>query len=157
MKRTIGLLSLIALLIMCLSGCEHDIVEDTTSARVEGYWETIKVKVGDEVFEDHYLDPQIPISAVYSLAVAHDGTGYLDSPVSKLYGEANKQAFYWKDEDGMLKLYGKSAEDVLTLSYSEGKLIMKKDEDTELWFGKVDKLSEFDPSKVTAAAGGETK
>lgn len=157
MKRTALLLLLTAAALMCLTGCQHDLVEDTTSARFEGYWETIKVRSGENVFEEYYLDPQIPISAVYSLAIAHDGTGYLDSPMAKLYGEENKQAFNWKDEEGQLRLYGESDTDVLTLDYSEGKLVMQPDADTEIWFGKVSKLSYFDPSQVTAAAGGETE
>lgn len=157
MKRTSGLVFLIMAAILCLTGCRHDTVEDKTPAKYEGYWESVKVVTGGTVYEDYYLDPQIPISAVYSLAVADDGTGYLDSPMAKLYGEENKQAFNWKEEDGLMKLYGESDTDILTLEYTDRQLVMKPGNDTEIWFGKVENLSEFNPAAVTAETEGETK
>ena len=67
MKRISCLLFAAAML--CFTGCQHDIVDDKASVSYDGYWETFKVRMGDEVYEDYYLDPQIPVSAVYSLAL----------------------------------------------------------------------------------------
>lgn len=154
MKRISCLLFAAAML--CLTGCQHDIVDDKASVSYDGYWETFKVRMGDEVYEDYYLDPQIPVSAVYSLALADNGTGYLSSPMSKLYGEEDKQALNWKEENGHIKLMGETEADVLDLEYIDGDLLMQTDEETEIWFKKVYKLSFFDPSSVDLdTEGGE--
>ncbi len=154
MKRISCLLFAAAML--CFTGCQHDIVDDKASVSYDGYWETFKVRMGDEVYEDYYLDPQIPVSAVYSLALADNGTGYLSSPMSKLYGEEDKQALNWKEENGHIKLMGETEADVLDLEYIDGDLLMQTDEETEIWFKKVYKLSFFDPSSVDIdTEGGE--
>lgn len=154
MKRISCLLFAAAML--CFTGCQHDIVDDKASVSYDGYWETFKVRMGDEVYEDYYLDPQIPVSAVYSLALADNGTGYLSSPMSKLYGEEDKQASNWKEENGHIKLLGETEADVLDLEYIDGDLLMQTDEETEIWFKKVYKLSFFDPSSVDLdTEGGE--
>lgn len=154
MKRISCLLFAAAML--CFTGCQHDIVDDKASVSYDGYWETFKVRMGDEVYEDYYLDPQIPVSAVYSLALADNGTGYLSSPMSKLYGEEDKQALNWKEENGHIKLMGETEADVLDLEYIDGDLLMQTDEETEIWFKKVYKLSFFDPSSVDLdTEGGE--
>lgn len=154
MKRISCLLFAAAML--CFTGCQHDIVDDKASVSYDGYWETFKVRMGDEVYEDYYLDPQIPVSAVYSLALADNGTGYLTSPMSKLYGEEDKQALNWKEENGHIKLMGETEADVLDLEYIDGDLLMQTDEETEIWFKKVYKLSFFDPSSVDLdTEGGE--
>ncbi len=154
MKRISCLLFAAAML--CFTGCQHDIVDDKASVSYDGYWETFKVRMGDEVYEDYYLDPQIPVSAVYSLALADNGTGYLSSPMSKLYGEEDKQALNWKEENGHIKLLGETEADVLDLEYIDGDLLMQTDEETEIWFKKVYKLSFFDPSSVDLdTEGGE--
>ena len=141
---------------LCFTGCQHDIVDDKASVSYDGYWETFKVRMGDEVYEDYYLDAQIPVSAVYSLALADNGTGYLTSPMSKLYGEEDKQALNWKEENGHIKLMGETEADVLDLEYIDGDLLMQTDEETEIWFKKVYKLSFFDPSSVDLdTEGGE--
>ncbi|OPZ19872.1 MAG: hypothetical protein BWZ04_02211 [Firmicutes bacterium ADurb.BinA205] len=154
MKRISCLLFAAAML--CFTGCQHDIVDDKASVSYDGYWETFKVRMGDEVYEDYYLDPQIPVSAVYSLALADNGTGYLSSPMSKLYGEEDKQALNWKEENGHIKLLGETEADVLDLEYIDGDLLMQTDEETEIWFKKVYKLSFFAPSSVDLdTEGGE--
>ncbi len=154
MKRISCLLFAAAML--CFTGCQHDIVDDKASVSYDGYWETFKVRMGDEVYEDYYLDPQIPVSAVYSLALADNGTGYLASPMSKLYGEEDKQALNWKEENGHIKLMGETEADVLDLEYIDGDLLMQTDGETEIWFKKVYKLSFFDPSSVDLdTEGGE--
>ena len=123
MKRISCLLFAAAML--CLTGCQHDIVDDKASVSYDGYWETFKVRMGDEVYEDYYLDPQIPVSAVYSLALADNGTGYLASPMSKLYGEEDKQALNWKEENGHIKRMGETEADVLDLEYIDGDLLLE--------------------------------
>ena len=156
MKRLICIM-LTAIAVICMTGCKHELIEDPTSSKYEGYWECNKVKMDGQVYEDYYIDPQIPISAVYALAIAGDGTGYLDSPLSKLEGKEDKQAFNWKEEDGQLRLYGESSTDVLTLTYTDGSLLMKTNDTTEIWFGKVDKLSVFDPSDIKPVTEGASE
>lgn len=157
MKRISCLLFAAAAAVLCFTGCQHDIIDDNASVSYDGYWETFKVRMGDEVYEEYYLDPQIPVSAVYSLALADNGTGYLDSPMAKLYGEEDKQALKWEEENGHVRLFGETDSDVLDLEYIDGSLLMKTNEDTEIWFRKVYKLSFFDPSSVHLDTEGDTK
>ena len=157
MKRISCLLFAAVAAVFCFTGCQHDIVDDKDSVSYDGYWETVKVRMGDEVFEEYYLDPQIPVSAVYALALADDGTGYLTSPMSKIYGEEDKQALNWKEENGHIKLMGETEADVLDLEYIDGDLLMQTDEETEIWFSKVHQLSFFDPSSIHIDTEGEAK
>ena len=143
--------------VLLLSGCSHKYIDDPYT-KYGGYWECIKVVTDEGVYDEYYLDPKIPVSAVYNLAIAEDGTGYLDSPISVLYGENGKQALKWEAEDSTLKLYGESSSDVLSLEYTEDeRLLLRSDEKTEIWFGKVDRLTAFDPGVLNDKAKGEDK
>lgn len=132
-----------------LFGCKHEYVEDPAD-RYRGYWECSRLEMDGNVYDEFFVDDsgnEIPVAAFYSLAFADDGTGYAQQ-YRWLYSEGSqpKDGFTWTEDESGVTLHGGN-DTSLFLEYTEGKLKMFQDEDFTMWFSKVDKFTEFDPSQ----------
>ncbi|MCQ2469110.1 MAG: hypothetical protein MJ100_04800 [Ruminococcus sp.] len=158
--RKITAISAILLMFFCFVGCSHDYVEDY-GAELCGFWECEKLIMDNTEYTETFMDSKIPISAVYTLAVSSDGTGWLGSPMSTLYGDTEtKQSFRWTADKNGLTINGEDSKDEILLEYIENKLIMTRgegDDEVKVWFTKVEKFSEFSPDMITDTEKGENK
>ncbi len=145
------LLVFFALISVCFTGCRHDYIEEPADNFI-GYWECEHLIMNGEVYNDTFMDENVPVSAVYTLAVSEDGTGYLGSPMTRLYSDKeDKLGFRWQEKDGNLVITGENKSDPIELQYEDERLIMTRGEDSEkvmIFFEKVGKFSEFDADAI---------
>lgn len=152
MKKYVSILLAAAVTLTAASCGKRNITTDTSSEYI-GYWECTTLILDGEDTGEHFPNTEIPIYTFYNLTLGNDGKGVLSSPmgdfISNMTGseKESSQLFTWESDETSVTLKGDTEADVIKLDYTDGKLIMNKNDDThtiEVYFSRVDAFTEYD-------------
>ena len=118
---------------------EEKTTEDEDEFEFEGKWQTVKVVMDDETFEDDIEG--FPIGAFAQMELLDDGSGYL-----QVAGEDKHEIEWTEKSKTSIEIYNKEENETIKFKYKNGKLTASE-EDTdgmkmELTFEKVKKFTE---------------
>ena len=108
--------------------------EDEDEFEFEGKWQTVKVVMDDETFEDDIEG--FPIGAFAQIELLDDGSGYL-----QVAGEDEYEIEWTEKSKTSIEIYNKEENETIKFKYKDGKLTASED-DMELTFEKVKKFTE---------------
>lgn len=113
---------------------EEKTTEDEDEFEFEGKWQTVKVVMDDETFEDDIEG--FPIGAFAQMELLDDGSGYL-----QVAGEDKYEIEWTEKSKTSIEIYNKEENETIKFKYKNGKLTASED-DMELTFEKVKKFTE---------------
>ncbi|MDD6059468.1 MAG: hypothetical protein PUB97_03675 [Ruminococcus sp.] len=110
--------------------------KDEDEFEFEGKWQTVKVVIDDEEYEDDIED--FPIGAFAHMELFDDGSGYLE-----VAGEDKNEIEWTEKSKTSIEIYNKEDNETIKFKYKNGKLTASED-DMELYFEKVKKFTEVE-------------
>lgn len=113
---------------------EEETTEDEDEFEFEGKWQTVKVVIGDEEYEDEIEG--FPVAAFAHMELLDDGSGYIE-----IAGEDEYEIEWTEKSKTSIEVYNKEDNETIKFKYKNGKLTAS-DEDMELTFEKVKKFTE---------------
>lgn len=113
---------------------EEETTEDEDEFEFEGKWQTVKVVIGEEEYDDDIEG--FPVGAFAHIELLDDGSGYLE-----VAGEDEYEIEWTEKSKTSIEIYNKEDNETIKFKYKNGKLTAS-DEDMELTFEKVKKFTE---------------